>query len=103
MKKIISIFLIAGFIFCFFPVQAANDMPSFNKPEIQNIKQEVKDLKKKKSAKKRIKDANSDKQTTELKKKEIETKERSMDKNKKVKKVSVDDNLPETVHQRNIP
>ena len=36
-------------------------------------------------------------------KKEIEAKERLIDRNKKVKKVPVDENLPETIHQRNIP
>ena len=103
MKKIIAIFLITGIFFCFYPVQAGPDMQISNKPEIQNNKQEVKNLKKKKSAKKQIKDANSDKQTREMKKKEIEAKERLIDKNKKVKKISADENLPETVHQRNIP
>lgn len=103
MKKIISIFLIASFFFCFIPVQAGNNMQNSSKSEIQNNKQQGKGLKKKRLDKKKNKDANSEKQARELKKKEIEAKERSIDRNKKVKKVSVDDNLPETVHQRNIP
>ena len=103
MKKIISIFLIASFFFCFIPVQAGNNMQNSSKSEIQNNKHHGKGLKKKRSDKKKNKDANSEKQARELKKKEIEAKERSIDRNIKVKKVSVDDNLPETVHQRNIP
>ena len=103
MKKFISIFLITALFFCFFPVQAGNIMQNSSKSEIQNNKQKVKDLKKKKSVKKSTKDLKSEKEARELKKKAIEAKERSIDKNSKVKKVSVDENLPETIHQRNIP
>ena len=69
--------------------------------EIQD-KQELKNLKRKKSAKRPAKDPNSEKQAKELKKTEIEAKEHSIDKNKKIKRVSVDENLSETVHQWNI-
>jgi len=103
MKKSISILLLTGFIFWHIPAWAGNTIQSQNKQELQNQKLEVKNIKKKKSSRKQIKDANSEKLTREVKKKEIEAKERSIDKNTKVKKVSVDENLPQTVRQRNIP
>ena len=103
MKKTISILLLSGFFFCFFPVQAGNEIQNTNVSVTLKNKQGTKDIKKKKSAKNQTKIADSEKQARELKKKDIENKERLMDKNKKVKKVSVDDNLPETVHKRNIP
>ncbi len=39
----------------------------------------------------------------EQKKRNIEAKEKSVDKNKKVKKFTTDQDLPETVKKRNIP
>jgi len=103
MKKFIVFFLLACFLFCFFPVQADKDIQTTAVSEIQKNKQEAKDFKKKKLSKKQNKDANSEKQNREQRKKDIENKERLIDKNKKVKKISVDENLPETIHQRNIP
>ena len=101
MKKTITFFLLIGFFSCLLPVDGMNFMQYSNKSEFQD-KQELK-VQKKKTTKKQVKDLNAEKQAKELKKKDIEAKEHSVNRNMKVKRVSVDENLPETVRQRNIP
>jgi len=62
----------------------------------------VKNPQKKDSGKKYVRNPDSVAKSAELKKKEIQSEEHSVNKEKKVKRFSTDKNLPETVRKRNI-
>ena len=108
MKKIITIFLLIGLLFSFHPVIARE----VNQEKSKLEKREKRQLNHKKRHKSEMQGQDSStaaqseekiKKDKDLRKKEIEIKEHSVDKNKKVKRVSTDENLPETVRNRNIP
>ncbi len=102
MRKIIVISLMAVFFMCSGPIFASKVVQPANKSEIQN-KKEMKRLKKKELSKKKGEAPSSEIGSRDQKKKEIEAKENSIDKKKKVKRFSADENLQETIKKRNIP
>jgi len=99
MKKYFAVLLLSGFLIPVLPISA------------QEVKKNIKNtetISKQNSAKKKKKCATTMKgkteaQSSEQRKKDIEAKERLVDKNKKVKRVGVDENLPKTIRERNIP
>lgn len=100
MKKIITILLLVGLLFSYQPLNA--------KPSLQDAKKSEKVTKKlshqkKQMLKKEHKKPLTPEQLKEKQKKEIEAREKSIDRTKPVKKVSSDENLPQTVRKRNIP
>ena len=102
MKKFIVIFLLLGFLFPSFPISAQEATKTTNKSETVE-KQKNKRLKKNDLSEKQVKESNSVLQTKEQRKKDIEAKELTVDKNKKVKMTVADENLPQTIKKRNIP
>jgi hypothetical protein len=99
MKKYFAILLILGFLFPTLPVCAQEGNTKQKKTETV--------AKRKSKHRKNIKPSEtaglSEEQTKELRKKDIEAKERTVDKNKKVKRLIVDEDLSKTVRNRNIP
>ena len=102
MKKFIVIFLFLGFVFLAFSVSAQEKKQRSNKPET-TVNQNSKREEKKDSVAKRSPEIISDAQAEEQRKKEIEAKELSVNKNKKVRRFGVDENLPQMIQKRNIP
>ncbi len=102
MKKIGTILVLAIFLVSFVSIHPLDRNLGQTKSELQE-NSDLKVKKKRNSTKKELKDPISEKQLKDQKKREIEVKEHSIDKNKKVKRVSSDENLPETVKKRNIP
>ncbi len=111
MKKFITICLFIGLLFSFYPGNAWEVNQKKNRSE--NLEKRQPNQKKKHKSKKQGKESSTatkseekikkEKEAKDQKKKEIEIKEYSIDKNKKVKRVSTDKNLPETIRNRNIP
>ena len=102
MKKFFAIFLIVGFLFPALPIGAQDGKKK--KDETETLAKPG--LKRKKN--KNMADSTSisdlsETQAAEQRKKEIEAKEKSIDKKKKVKRLTVDENLSKTITNRNIP
>ena len=102
MKRFGSILILAIFFVSVVSVYASDRNLVLKKSEMQENK-DLKVTKKKHSPKRELKMTISEKQLKEQRKKEIEVKEHTINKNKRVKRVSPDENLPETVKKRNIP
>jgi len=102
MKKILTFLVLFGLLFSFHIVIASPVLQDLKKVEPIE-KQDLKHKKKQKLSKDQSKNQLTEEQIKEKRKKEIEAKERSTDKNKPVKRISKDENLPETVRKRNIP
>lgn len=102
MKKIITVLLFSGFLFSLLPLNAQEKIQNKNQTETRQ-KRGLERQKRKGSRKNQVKVNPTNVQSNEQKKREIENREHSLDKNKKVKRFSVDENLPETVKKRNIP
>jgi len=102
MKNIFAILLLIGLLIPSCSISA-------NKVKLDTIKAPViekQDLKKKadkKAVAKQAKENTSDSIDEEQRKKEIEAKEQTVNKNKKVKLFGVDENLSKTIQKRNIP
>jgi hypothetical protein len=99
MKKNIAIVLILGLLLPAIPMNAQDGMKKKNKTETaakrkSNIKKDENQA---------VVTSAGDKHADELRKREIEKKEQSVDKNKKVKRLTLDENLPATIRNRNIP
>lgn len=97
MKKIISLIVILGYFSC---IHLSYGMERL----LSDLNSQVKD--KPQTDRHRQKEAervSRDLKMKEEKKKEIEAKEHSVNKNKRVKRFSTDKDLPETVKKRNIP
>ena len=102
MRKIITILLSAVFFICSGPILASKVVQPLNQSEIQN-KRELKRLKKKELSKQKTSAPTAVSGLNDQKKQELEAKESSVGKKKKVKRFSSDENLRETVRKRNIP
>ena len=100
MKKFIPMFVFTGFFFGIIPLTASDCLNVIPKSS-QNDRQELKDDGKKVSAKDNK--AAKELKAKEQKKRDIEAKEHSVNKNKPAKRFSTDENIPETVRKRNIP
>jgi len=102
MKNIIAILLFIGF---------SVPSPSLSAQEVaqnsfQSVNVEKKDsvnVVKKKLTVKQSTEISSDKKAEEQRKKEIEAKEHSVNKNNKVRRFGIDENLSNTIQKRNIP
>ncbi len=102
MKNITTLILFIWIIIYFLPVQAQVEPQTPNRSEIQE-KQEFRRHKEKAAVREHSAKPNSSAISIEKRKQEIKTKENSINRNKKVKRFSTDENLPETVRKRNIP
>ncbi len=102
MKNIIAILLVTGFSILSLSVCARevkpNNIQSVNVEKQDSVNKVKQNLTAKQSAK-----AVSDAKAEEKRKKAIEAKERSVNKNKKVRRFGVDDNLSKIIRERNIP
>ena len=102
MKKYITTFLFIVFLFSVLQITARDGNKRTNRLETsekrdstQNVKIDL--------AKKQDPEFMFDAQVVKQRKAEIEAKERSIDKNKKVKRFGFDENLPQIIRKRNIP
>ena len=102
MKKYIAIFL---FLWLLFPSASvsAQEVKQSIKKDTTAKKQDPKNAVQNKSSLKKSKKIKSEAQKEEQRKKDIEAKEYSVNKNKKVRRFGIDENIPETVKKRNIP
>ncbi len=100
MKRIAIFCLLFGFLISIFPLNLRGNFQNANKSEFPQSRK-LKRQQKKEAAK--LEAAAAELRVREQKKNEIEVREHTVDKNKKVKKISTDQNLPETVKKRNIP
>lgn len=102
MKNIIAILLFIGFSVpspsLFAQEVKQNSFQSVNAEKIDSV-----NIVKKKLTAKQSTEISSDKKAEEQRKKEIEAKEHSVNKNKKVRRFGVDENLSNTIRKRNIP
>ncbi|NEW81198.1 MAG: hypothetical protein GZ094_02375 [Mariniphaga sp.] len=102
MKNVLAILLFIGLLIPSYPLFAS----IVKQDTIKVTTAEKQDLKMKADEKVVVKQGakiTSDSIAEELRKKEIETKERKVNKNKKVKMFGVDENLSNTIRKRNIP
>jgi hypothetical protein len=102
MKRIITILLLIGFFLSFIQLKATENIQKTKKSE-RIEKRELKRTKGDHRAGKQGSKASNEFQSDEHTKKEIEIKEHTANKNKKVKRFSTDDKLPQTIQKRNIP
>lgn len=84
----------------FLPLQSGENYQTTNNSEITQARKLKREQKKEEA---RLKAAAADQKSREQRKREIEEREKSVNKNKKVKKFSTDEDLPKTVRKRNIP
>ena len=102
MKNILAILLLIGLLipscsFCASKVK--QDTVKISTAEKQDLKKKANKI----VVAKQGADITSDSIAEEQRKKEIEAKERTINKNKKVKLFGVDENLSNTIQKRNIP
>ena len=102
MKNILAILLLIGLLipscsFCASKVR--QDTVKISTAEKQDLKKKANKI----VVVKQSADITSDSIAEEQRKKEIEAKERTINKNKKVKLFGVDENLSNTIQKRNIP
>jgi hypothetical protein len=103
MKRIITILLLIGFFFSFIQLEATENIQK-NKKSERIEKRELKRMKEDpKAGEQGSKASNELQSNNDQTKKEIEIKEHTANKNKKVKRFSTDDKLPQTIRKRNIP
>jgi len=98
----ILIILSVGFLFVFVSVRAQDVKPQIrqNSTAIQNSNQNAASDS---TAMQAVKTVKPDQLSEEKRKKEIEAKEYSVNKKKKVKTFGVDETLPQLIRERNIP
>lgn len=102
MKNILAILLLSGLLIPSCPLSAGivkQDTVKFPTAEKQDLKKKAD----KNVAAKQDTKIKSDSIAAEQRKKKIEAKERTVNKNKKVKMFDVDENLSNTIRKRNIP
>lgn len=100
MKKYITILILIGLLSSSLPIRAREGKRYNEKSEIVK-KQDAK--KKKGTVEKQSVKINSEIQATEQRKKEIEAKERGVNKNKKFRRCGFDKNISQIIKKRNIP
>ena len=98
MKKYITILILIGLLSTSLPIRAQEEKRYNEKSEFVN-----KQKKKKVKAEKQSTETNSEAQTSEQSKKDIEAKERSVNKNKKVRRCGLDKHISQIIKKRNIP
>ena len=98
MKKYITILILIGLLSTTLPILAQEGKRYNEKSEFVN-----KQKKKKVTAEKQSTETNSEAQTSEQSKKDIEAKERSVNKNKKVRRCGFDKHISQIIKKRNIP
>jgi len=102
MKNVLAILLLIGLLIPSYPLVTS----IVKQDTIKITTAEKQDLKKKADKKVVVKQGakiTSDSIAEEHRKKEIETKEKTVNKNKKVKMFGFDENLSNTIRKRNIP
>ena len=100
MKRIITFFLLIGLLITFLPLP---NLASPQEPHDSEMPQNRKLKRQQKMEVSRLEANKKEQIAKEQKKRNIEAKEKSVDKNKKVKKFTTDQDLPETAKKRNIP
>jgi len=102
MKNILAILLLIGLLIpsCSLGASKAKQ-DTIKAPAVE--KQDLKKKADKKTISKQTSENSSDSIAEEQRKKEIEAKEQTVNKNKKVKLFGVDENLSKTIQKRNIP
>ena len=102
MKKYITILILIGLLSTSLPIRAQEGKRNNEKSEF--VKEQVKKQKKNKvTAENQSIEINSEEQASELRKKDIEAKERSVNKNKKVRRCGFDKHISQIIKKRNIP
>ena len=102
MKKYITILILIGLLSTSLPIHAQEGKRYNEKSEF--VKDQVKKQKKKKViVEKQSTDISSETQTSEQRKKDIEANERSVNKNKKVRRCGFDKHISQIIKKRNIP
>ena len=102
MKRILAILLLIGLLIpscSFCATKVKQDTVKISTAEKQDLKKKANKI----VVVKQGTDITSDSIAEEQRKKEIEAKERTINKNKKVKLFGVDENLSNTIQKRNIP
>lgn len=98
MKKYITILILIGLLSTSLPIHAQEGKRYNEKSEFVN-----KQKKKKVTAENQNTNISSETQTSEQRKKDIEAKERSINKNKKVRRCGFDKHISQIIKKRNIP
>ena len=99
MKKFFSLIVLSGLFLCLNPHLVLGGLGLMIGQTTQNQDNPLESKHRKKEADK----ASKELQIKEQKKKQIESEEHSINKNKRVKRFSSDKEIPETVKKRNIP
>ena len=98
MKKYITILILIGLLYTSLLIHAQEGKRYNEKSEFVN-----KQKKKKVTAENQNTNISSEAQTSEQSKKDIEAKERSVNKNKKVRRCGFDKHISQIIKKRNIP
>ena len=102
MKKYITILILIGLLSTSLLIHAQEGKRYNEKSEFVN-KQDKKQKKNKVADESQSTDISSEAQTSEQSKKDIEAKERSVNKNKKVRRCGLDKHISQIIKKRNIP